>query len=164
MWSMPTGRLDSSLPTSARFPDVEVRGKALKRSIHDAAGLVFYDVNGQETGGLVLTKLRDENVANMTFDFTYQLTDGVRIIKQESPDGAHWHGGFEVFDRQPYEPANESSQGVQRIALLDDVHNAQLVISDVKGHPRIRIGVDATGTPAITMLNSDGKEVYRAVK
>jgi hypothetical protein len=24
--------------------------------------------------------------------------------------------------------------------------------------------VDATGTPAITMLNSDGEEVYRAVK
>jgi hypothetical protein len=43
-------------------------------------------------------------------------------------------------------------------------HNAQLVISDVQGHPRIRIGVDAAGTPAITMLNSDGQEVYRAVK
>jgi hypothetical protein len=77
---------------------------------------------------------------------------------------AHWHAGFEAFDRQPYEPANESSQGVQRIALLDNDHNAQLVISNLQGHPRIRIGVDATGTPAITMLNSDGKEVYRAVK
>jgi hypothetical protein len=38
------------------------------------------------------------------------------------------------------------------------------VISDPQGHPRIRIGVDPTGTPAITMLNSDGKEVYRAGK
>jgi hypothetical protein len=158
------GKTRLIIASSARFPDVEVRGKVLKRSIHDEAGLVFYDVNGQETGGLVLTKLRDENVANMTVDYTYQLTDGVRIIKQESPDGAHWHGGFEVFDHQPYEPANESSQGVQRIALLDEDHNAQLLISDVQGHPRIRIGVDAAGTPAITMLNSDGKEVYRAVK
>jgi hypothetical protein len=158
------GKTRLIIANSARFPDVEIRGKVLKRSIHDEAGLVFYDVNGQETGGLVLTKLRDEDVANMTFDYTYQPTDGVRIIKQESPGGAHWHAGFEVFDRQPYEPANESSQGVQRIALLDEDHNAQLVISDVQGHPRIRIGVDATGTPAITMLNSDGKEVYRAVK
>jgi hypothetical protein len=77
---------------------------------------------------------------------------------------AHWHAGFEVFDRQPHEPANESSQGIQRIALLDRDQNAQLVISDVQGHPRIRIGVDANGAPAITMLNSDGKEVYRAGK
>lgn len=158
------GKTRLIIANSARFPDVEVRGKVLKRSIHDAAGLVFYDVNGHETGGLALTKLRDEDVANMTLDYTYQLTDGVRIIKQESPGGTHWHAGFEVFDRQPYEPANESSQGVQRIALLDEDHDAQLVISDVQGHPRIRIGVDATGTPAITMLNSDGKEVYRAVK
>jgi hypothetical protein len=159
-----SGNVRLVIANSARFPDVELRGKVYKRSIHDAAGLVFYDVNGQETGGLVLTKLRDEDVANMTFDYTYQLTDGVRIIKQESPGGAHWHAGFEVFDRQPYEPANESSQGVQRIALLDEDHNAQLVISDVQGHPRIRIGVDATGKPAITMLNSDGKEVYRALR
>jgi hypothetical protein len=158
------GKTRLVIANSARFPDVEVRGKVIERSIHDEAGLVFYDVNGQETGGLVLTKLRDEDVANMTFDYTYQLTDGVKIIKQESPGGAHWHAGFEVFDRQPYEPSNESSQGVQRIALLDEDHNAQLVISDVQGHPRIRIGVDATGTPAITMLNSDGKEFYRAVK
>jgi hypothetical protein len=158
------GKTRLIIANSARFPDVEIRGKVLKRSIHDAAGLVFYDVNGQETGGLALTKLRDEDVANMTFDYTHQTTDGVRIIKQESPDGAHWHAGFEVFDRQPYEPANESSQGIQRIALLDRDQNAQLVISDVQGHPRIRIAVDATGTPAITMLNSDGKEVYRAGK
>jgi len=34
----------------------------------------------------------------------------------------------------------------------------------VQGHPRSRIGVDASGTPAITMLKSDGKEVYRAVQ
>jgi hypothetical protein len=159
-----SGKTRFVIANSARFPDVEIRGKLYKRSIHDAAGLVFYDVNGQETGGLVLTKLRDEDVANMTFDYTYQLTDGVRIIKQESPDGAHWHAGFEVFDRRPYKPVDESSQGVQRLALLDEDHNAQLVISDVQGHPRIRIGVDATGTPAITMLNSDGKEIYRAGK
>jgi len=158
------GKTRLVIANSARFPDVEVRGKVIERSIHDEAGLVFYDVNGHETGGLVLAKLRDEDFANMTFDYTYQLTDGVKIIKQESPGGAHWHAGFEVFDRQPYEPANESSQGVQRIALLDEDHNAQLVISDVQGHPRIRIGVDAAGTPAISMLNSDGKEVYRAVK
>lgn len=151
------------IANSARFPAAEVRGKVYQRSIHDSAGFVYYDVNGQETGGLALTKLGTDNVANQTFDYTYQPTDGITMIKRESADGAHWQAGFEIFDRRPYKPGEiESSQGVQRIALIDEDHNAQLLISDDQGHPRIRIGVDATGRPAITMLNSDGKEVYRA--
>jgi len=151
------------IANSARFPDVEIRGKVYKRSIHDSAGFVYYDVNGQETGGLVTTKLGTDDVANQTFDYTYQPTDGVRMIKRESADGARWRAGFEILDRRPYKPGEaDSSQGVQRIALADEDHNAQLVISDAQGHPRIRIGVDATGNAAITMLNSDGKEVYHA--
>lgn len=153
------------IANSAHFPDVEIRGKVYQRSIHDSAGLVYYDVNGQETGGLVLTKLGTDDVANQTFDYTYQMTDGIRMIKRESADGAHWQAGFEIFDRRPYKPGEaDSSQGVQRVALVDEDHNAQLVISDVHGKPRIRIGVDATGEPAITMLSADGKEVYRAAK
>jgi len=153
------------IANSARFPDVEIRGKVYKRSIHDSAGVVYYDGNGQETGGLVTTKLGTDDVTNQTFDYTYQPTDGIRMIKRESADGARWRAGFEILDRRPYKPGEaESSQGVQRIALADEDHSAQLVISDPQGHPRIRIGVDATGAPAITMLDPDGKEIYRAAK
>lgn len=159
------GKLRLVIANSAHFPDVEIRGKVYQRSIHDSAGFVYYDVNGQETGGLVLTKLGTDDVANQTFDYTYQMTDGIRMIKRESADGARWQAGFEIFDRRPYRLGEvDSSQGVQRVALVDEDHNAQLVISDVQGKPRIRIGVDATGEPAITMLNPDGKEVYRAGK
>jgi hypothetical protein len=96
--------------------------------------------------------------ANLTFDYTYQATDGIRIIKQESPDGRRWRAGFDIFDRRPYKPRPvESSQGVERIALTDENQNAHLVISDTDGHPRIRIGVDKTGKPSIEMLGTDGK-------
>jgi hypothetical protein len=157
------GKTRLVMANSARFPDVKVRGKVSKRSINDAAGLVFYDVNGEETGGVALARLGGENVANLTFDYTYQLTDGIRMIKRESADGARWHAGFEIFDRRPYVAGEiESSQGVQRVALVDEDHNAQLVISDRHGRARIRIGVDATGTPTIAMLDQDGKVVYRA--
>src|ERR1700736_1757691 len=44
------GKTRLIIANGARFPDVEVRGKIYKRSIHDAAGLVFYDENGQENG------------------------------------------------------------------------------------------------------------------
>lgn len=70
--------------------------------------------------------------------------------------------GFDIFDRRPYTGAIESSQGVQRITLSDEDQNAQLVISDVQGRPRIRIGVDKGGQPTMEMLSPDGKVVYRA--
>jgi len=123
---------------------------------------LFLDTKGDETGGLVAAKLRDNDVTNFSFDYTYQLTDGIRMWKQESADGARWRTGFDIFDRRPYTGALESSQGVQRIALADEDQNAQLVISDALGHARIRIGVDKDGQPRIEMLNPDGKVTYHA--
>jgi hypothetical protein len=158
-----TGKTRLIIANSDRFPGYEANGKVYKRSINDTAGLVFFDSMGKETGGLVLTKLRGDDVANMTFDYTYQPTDGIRIIKQESPDGTHWKAGFDIFDRRPFQPGPpDSSQGIQRISLTDENQNATLVISDTDGHPRIRIGVDKTGKPSIEMLGEDGKVNYQA--
>jgi len=157
------GKTRLVLANSERFPGAEIRGKTYARSIHDTAGLVFYDTNGDENGGLVSTKLRDQDMATLTFDYTYQPTDGIRIIKFESPDGARWRTGFEIFDRRPYKPGEvDSTQGIQRIALANENRNAELVISDAEGHPRIRIGVDKTGEPRIEMLDANGEPVYRA--
>jgi hypothetical protein len=152
------------IANSARLPGAIIHGKEYPRSINDAAGVLFLDTKGEETGGLALAKLRDNNVANLTFDYTYQLTDGIRIWKQESTDGAKWRAAFDIFDRRPYTGAVEASQGVQRIALADENQKAELLISDPQGHPRIRIGVDKEGEPSIVMLSPDGKVIYRAAK
>ena len=152
------------IANSTRLPGAIVHGKEYPRSINDAAGVLFLDTKGEETGGLAMSKLRDNNVATMTFDYTYQPTDGIRIWKQESVDGTNWRAAFDIFDRRPYTGAVESSQGVQRIALADENQRAELVISDPDGHPRIRIGVDKGGEPSIVMLSPEGKEIYRAAK
>jgi hypothetical protein len=157
------GKTRLVIANSARFPDAEVRGKVYPRSIHDTAGLLFFDTKGEETGGLGFTKLRDDDVANLTFDYTYQVTDGIRMIRQESSDGTRWKAGFDIYDRRAFRPGPiTSSQGVQRISLTDENENAHLVISDTDGHPRVRIGVDKAGKPSIEMLGSDGKVTYRA--
>jgi hypothetical protein len=156
------GKTRLIIANSTRFPGAIIRGKEYPRSINDAAGLLFLDTKGNETGGLGTTKLRDNEVANFSFDYTYQVTDGIRMWKQESADGARWRAGFDIFDRRPYTGASESSQGVQRITLADEDQNAQLVISDVQGHPRIRIGVDKNGQPSMEMLDPGGKVVYHA--
>lgn len=156
------GKTRLIIANSARFPGAIIRGKEYPRSINDSAGLLFLDTKGNETGGLATTKLRDNEVANLSFDYGYQLTDGIRMWKWESEDGARWRAGFDILDRRPYTGAIESSQGVQRITLADEDQNAQLVISDVQGHARIRIGVDKSGQPRMEMLNPDGKVVYHA--
>ena len=158
----PDGKMRLIIANSARLPGAIIRGKEYPRSINDAAGLLFLDTKGDETGGLVTTKLRDNDVTNFSFDYTYQVTDGIRMWKQESVDGSRWRTSFDIFDRRPYTGAVESSQGIQRITLADEDQNAQLVISDAQGHARIRIGVDKSGQPRIEMLNTDGKVTYRA--
>jgi hypothetical protein len=152
------------IANSARLPGAIMHGKEYPRSINDAAGMLFLDTKGEETGGVALSKLRDNNLATMTFDYTYQPTDGIRIWKQESTDGAKWRASFDIFDRRPYTGAVESSQGVQRIALADENQKAELSISDPQGRPRIRIGVDEGGEPSIVMLDPEGKVIYRAAK
>jgi hypothetical protein len=79
-------------------------------------------------------------------------------------DGEKWRASLDIFDRRPYTGAVESSQGVQRIALADENQNAELVISDPAGRPRIRIGVDESGQPSIVILSPEGKEIYRAAR
>ena len=43
----------------------------LATSINDAGGVLFLDTKGEETGGLALSKLRDNNLATLTFDYTF---------------------------------------------------------------------------------------------
>jgi len=160
----PDGTTRLVIANSARLPGAIIHGKEYPRSINDAAGVLFLDTKGEETGGIALSKLRDNDVAMLAFDYTHQLTDGIRIWKQESVDGANWRAAFDIFDRRPYTGAVESSQGVQRIALADENQKAELLIADPQGRPRIRIGVDKAGEPSIVMLSPEGKEIYRAAK
>jgi hypothetical protein len=162
----PDGTIRLAIANGPRFPEVTLRGKTYpnaQRSIRDTAGMIFFDTKGEETGGLVLAKLRDEDFANITFDYTYQPTDGLYFVKRESEDGQRWQAGFGISDRRPFQAGEiESTQGVRRIWLANENQNAQLIISDQEGRPRIRVGVDAAGEPRMEMLDAQGEIVYRA--
>jgi len=159
----PDGKTRLVISDSAQFPGAAYHGKSRSRSIHNVAGILFFDTQGNETGGLAFAKLRNLDMDNFTFDCTYQPTDCIRMIKFEDPNGKRWRTAFEIFDRRPYTPGRVgSTQGIERISLSDENHNAALVISDAEGHPRIHIGVGRTGKPGIEMLNSAGRVTYRA--
>ena len=142
-----------------RFPDPIARGKSVERSIHTSAGLVFYDGNGQEAGGLATAKnANGGDMVALILDYGYQPTDGVGIVKLESADGKSYAAGLTVADRRPYEPGPiKSSDGISRIWLGNQDRNAALEITDSTGKTRIRVGVDDKDVPAIEMLDADGK-------
>jgi hypothetical protein len=160
----PDGKMRLVIANGARMPGAIRDGKAYTRSVDNAAGLLFLDTRGNETGGVATAKLGNDDMTSFIFDCTYQITDCIRMTKQESTDGTRLRESFDIFDRRPYSGRVESSQGIRRITLGDENQNAQLLISDPQGRPRIRIGVDKAGEPSIVMLSPDGKEVYRAGK
>lgn len=98
----------------------------------------------------------------ITFDFTHQITDGVRLGTYESNDGDQWEGGLTVHDRRPFAAGPiESSQGPRRIFLGTQNEDARLAIWDASGRERIRIGVGQDGVAAIEILDEDGNVVHR---
>lgn len=140
------------LVISSELPDPVVRGERLERAIVPA-GIIWHDEDGNESGGLALAQVpqwKDGGTAGsvrmITFDFTHQITDAVRLGTYESSDGDVWRGGLTVYDRRPYTPGPiESSQGVERIFLGTRNGDAVLVVHDPEGRERIRIGVDSDG-------------------
>lgn len=161
--SMTSGSMQRTTQVLLAILSIGVWGLLLRSYLPIRAAAARTSPTGQ-TGGVVTAKLRNDDITNFTFDCTYQMTDCIRMWKEESADGTRLRESFDIFDRRPYTGRVESTQGVQRISLSDRNQNAQLVISDARGRPRIRIGVDKAGQPSMVMLNPDGKVVYRAGK
>ncbi len=160
----PDGTLRLAIANQAHQPAVIYRGETYpKRSIEGMAGIIFYEEDGNEAGGIALARLRDSRQSAFIFDYTHQLTDGIGMIKRESEDGSGWKSGFFISDRRPFEPGSvKSSQGVERIWLSNENKTASLVISDHEGRPRIRIAVDDAGEPSIEMFDAAGVPTFSA--
>jgi len=156
------GKPRLAISNTARFPDAVVRGKSYKRSIGDNAGVLFYDVDGTETGGLLSAKAAWGRSAALIFDYTNPPTDGVGIFRIESVDGKTYSAGLSVVDRRPHALAeNENSQGVERAKLETKDGDAELVISDTEGKPRVLLGVDRANTPRLEIRDPGGNVRHR---
>ncbi|MEM1197234.1 MAG: hypothetical protein AAGH57_14110 [Pseudomonadota bacterium] len=162
----PDGTMRMALTNQARPPELIYRGKTYpERSIDGLTGIVFYEDDGDETGGIGVARLGDQRQTMFIFDYTHQLTDGIGILKQEKLDGSGWRSGLFVRDRRPFKPGTiENSQGVERIWLSNEDKTASLVLSDPEGRPRIRIAVDAQGEPAIEILDEQGQRAFSALE
>jgi hypothetical protein len=152
---------------AGELPDPMVRGERIERAIVPA-GIIWHDQDGNESGGLAVAPVSSWKGASkgkvrmITFDFTHQITDAVRLDTFESDDGETWSGGLTVYDRRPYVAGPvASSQGKQRIYLGTQNGDAGLVVLDSEERERIRIGVGQDGIAVIEILAEDGEVIYR---
>ncbi|HEX3552179.1 MAG TPA: hypothetical protein VIA62_03000 [Thermoanaerobaculia bacterium] len=180
------GKLRMVISNQERQHPGIVNGKVIKRDGPRPPGMIFFNHLGDEMGGLIFgDNGGNGHFGSLTFDkVRNDQTIGFRHL--EGDDGTY-RTGLEVWQRPnlpldvveakweaarkiPDEAArkaaiqalidnNESTQ--QRLFLGKQRDNAaELLMSDVKGRPRIRMQVAPDGTPKLEFLDEAGKVIY----
>ncbi|KGI77675.1 hypothetical protein [Oleiagrimonas soli] len=182
----PDGTLRMVISDQARFPGLIVRGK---HYAHDrpTAGMLFYNNEGTENGGLIFGGYTDKNGKVKSWghlSFDQYMQDQVFTIDASDVDGKRT-AGLELIDRPTY-PITEIVALMQRMRGMSDVQReaalhafqashpspskrlvmarapdggVSLGLNDRRGHPRIVLEVAADGTPSIRMLDANGTVV-----
>ena len=154
------------------------------------AGMLFFNDEGDEVGGLTytgrVTEGRGRANAGLMFD---QLKQDQTIGISYSEANGQRSAGFQVWDRsdtirlseliRKLNAANKLPAGAQRDAAVNDIRStappgprrvfvgktqdkaATMVLADGNGKPRLTLTVDAAGNPRIEFLDETGKVVAR---
>lgn len=157
------GNVRMSLFNSDRIPDPIIDGKVLKRSGIPGSGILFYNNEGDECGGLTFGSQtytseqyggkyagKTESVASMTFD-AYKGDQVTHMFFHENTLGERMYG-YVLYDRP---------SGVVR-ARMDRSQDGSVGVklSDSNGQERIRLVIDANDVPKLEFLNEKGEVVY----
>lgn len=182
----PDGTLRYVLSSSARFPGAIIRGAEYEHP-RPQAGMLFYNDEGSEVGGLIFAGGTDEegkvmSGGSLTFD-RYEQDQIVQIMGLDT--GTHQVAGMQVSDRPDrsiVEDFRESGQldamdpgdraalmqqrqaenyyGANRLFVgRSDSGNATLVLNDGEGKPRMVLQVAPDGDASIQFLDAQGQVV-----
>lgn len=176
----PDGTLRMTIAGQARMPGVIVEDREYPHPNRKDAGMIFYNDEGTENGGLVfdgrLVDGKPTNGGSLTFDRwrqdqTIQMTsieDGTErmaaLIVNDRPDAPMDFGAMGTVMAMPRGPARDAAvrranfHGARRVYLGRTVEGvSQLALADGEGRPRVRISVDAKGAGQIAFLDESGK-------
>ncbi|QYA11934.1 hypothetical protein [Rhizobium sp. AB2/73] len=175
----PDGTLRMTISNHARIPGVIIAGKEHPNPNRTEAGMIFYNDQGDENGGLIfdggMKNGKPTNGGSLTFD-RYHQDQTIQLVSSE--DGVDRRAGLVVNDR-PDIPLNidgvtrarDMPPGSARDALLvkSGATAAQrawlgrsadgsvaLVLRDPAGRPRLTLAVNGDGTPLVEFRNSAG--------
>ena len=151
------GTLRMVLSNHERLPGVIVRGKENPRVDRPYAGMLFYDDEGTENGGLVFGGRRDANgdivdagVA-LSFDRYGATSQFVQLAGVQ--DSKNHIVGLTLSETEP-------TGNRRRLVIGHDKEGiASVSLMDRSGRKRLVLQVTPDGTPSISLLDADGKIV-----
>jgi hypothetical protein len=185
------GRVRLVLANSERQAAAVIDGKTLLPNRRRPAGMMFFNEEGDEVGGLIFTGSRGANgVAQASGSLTFdQYKQDQTVALQYSEGSGGRRAGLSVIDRPQTSLAlladlverREKATGDQRAALdrelaaqaalsptrmfvgKDLEGRSMLALSDAQGKQRLLLSVDRAGAPKIQFLDEAGKVVREIV-
>lgn len=157
------GTLRMAISNKKNMPLPKLDGKEYPRKVNPA-GIVFYDEQGNENGGIGLINVDKVGEQTMMI-FDYSNSEAIGIGKYESTKG-YASAGITILDKVPAESNLEEvgSIGVERLLISNDNKNTHITIKDTKGKARIILGVNSKDEAYIKILDSNGSEVLKFPK
>ena len=180
----PDGTLRLVLSDKSKFPGLFLKGKEYPHEDRQTAGILFFDDEGTENGGLIFGGAKDksgkvESWGHLSFDQYDQ--DQVFTIDASESEGRR-RSGIGIWDRGDY-PIMDALEASQRIRKLPEGEqqaewakfaashggdaqraylgrmsdrSVALRLMDREGRDRIRIRVEADGSPVMQFLDAGG--------
>jgi hypothetical protein len=145
----PDGTLRMVMSNHARLPGVIVRGKENPPVDRPYAGMLFYNDEGTENGGLVFGGHR--NAVALSFDRYGASSQFVQLAGVQ--DSKNHIVGLTLSE-------TETTGTRRRVFIGHDKEGiASVSLMDRNGRKRILLQVTSDGTPSISFLDADGKVV-----
>lgn len=172
------GTLRMTISNKARFPEVIVRGQTFRHSGREATGMLFFNEEGTETGGLIWSGAtidgKRTSMGSLTFD-RYEQDQTIQMLNSEN--GSERMVGFRVNDQPdgsldfaalgrlsdlPAEQREAAARAANasftpRAFLGRQTSGAsELVLRDAAGKPRLSLSVAPDGAAKIDFLDANG--------
>lgn len=178
----PDGTLRMTLSGRSRIPGVIIRGKQYPAVGRDQAGILFFNEEGSETGGLIFGGRdeagRPQSSGSLTFD-RYEQDQVVQILETENgdrrfagllvSDRPNGRLNFEELQRAQSIPYRRERIAAFRAANAGEAHrvivgrdtdnSSQVSLKDGRGRTRLLMRVEQDGAAAIQFLNEQGQVV-----
>ena len=151
----PDGSLRMVISNHSKLPGVIIRGKEQPPSDRPQAGVLFFNDEGSENGGLIFGGHRNakgevvDSGGSLTFD-KYEANQIVQLMGVDDKEDRI--AGLIVSDS----PTGNDNRRRVWVGRRDD-GSASLALSDANGKKRILMEVKADGASSLSFLGADGK-------
>jgi hypothetical protein len=151
----PDGTLRMVISNKAQLPGVIVKGKEQPPADRPQAGMLFYNEEGSETGGLIFGGHKNANgeVENCCGSLSFDRYGASQIVQLAGVDDVtDQFSGVSVKDTRQRIWVGRKADGAAVISLMDG-----------SGRPRITMIAPSSGAPRLEFFDEGGKIVQTLV-